>query len=192
MFEELYSEPRPGISGGSLKARDLGTVTTPITKIKRLDPGTSWSFFHPNRVDARLAPPDFRAQVHAIDPNLEVVWHPLHERWCVWVKNPRVRHHLCPGWQLLFPVRYGDGSYMPLDARTLALIFDRSARKWGNGRQYWDRIQDEIRHDYNARRREHSAVVGQNARDRWDFAQIKVSGCGHSSGSKFSTHHSGN
>lgn len=190
MIEELYSEYRPGIAGGSLRSRDIGQIIAPITKPKALDPATSWSFFHPNRVDARFAPADFRARVRDLDPNLEIVWHQLHQRWCVWVRNPRVRNRMCPGWQMLFPVRYADGAFMPLDERTLAAIYDRSARKWGNGLQYWNRIQDEIRHDYVQGQKNRSECVGQQARDRWNFAQIKV-GYGASNGSKFSQHHAG-
>lgn len=190
MIPELYSEPRPGISGGKLHMRDAGTVTVPIEKPRRIGPETSWSFFHPGRVDARFAPADFRRQLHELDPQLEVVWHPVHERWCVWAKNARITHWICAGWQLLFPVKYPDGSYLPLDARVLAAIVDRSGRKWGNGRIYWDRIQDEIRHDYVAGQRHRAEFVGQQGRDRWDFAQIKV-GYGPSNGSKFTNHHAG-
>lgn len=171
--------------------RDAGRVTMPLTKPQAIGPETSWNFFHPGRVDARFAPADFRRQLAEIDPNLQVVWHPVKERWCVWAKNPHITHWICAGWQLLFPVKYPDGSYLPLDARTLAAIVDRSGRKWGNGRQYWDRIQDEIRHDYVAGQRRRSEFVGQQARDRFDFAQIKV-GYGASNGSKFTQHHSGN
>lgn len=192
MFDELYSEHRPDIGGGKLRMRDAGSVATPITKPKALAPETSWNFFHPNRVDARYAPAEFRAKVHAIDANLDVVWHPIQERWCVWVRNPRITHWMCKGWQMLFPVRYPDGRFMPLDERTLAAIFDRSARKWGNGVEYWNRIQDEIRHDRQQGIKNREAMIGQQARDRFDFAQIKVSMAGPSSGSKFTTHHSGN
>jgi hypothetical protein len=195
VIEELYSDPTPvqhqHIRGGTLRGRDLGQVSVPIHRPTALDPSTSWSFFHPSRVDARFAPAEFRSQVKALDPNLDVVWHPIHQRWCVWVRNPKIRHRLCPGWQMLFPVRYADGSFMPLDERTLAAIYDRSARKWGNGIQYWNRIQDEIRHDYVQGQRNRSEFIGQQARDRWAYAQIKV-GYGASNGSKFQKHHSGN
>lgn len=191
MIPDLYSEPHPGIRGGSLRMRDAGEIRQPIQKPGRKDPSTSWSYFPPSRVDVRFAPSDFRAKVNAIDPNLEVVWHPIHERWCVWVRNPRITHWMCKGWQMLFPVRYQDGSFMPLDERTLAAIFDRSARKWGNGLQYWERIQDEIRHDYAVGQKNRADLVGQLARDRFDYAQIKV-GYGSSNGSKFQQHHSGN
>lgn len=195
MFEDLYSEPRPiehqQVTGGRLRSRDVAQYAIPISTPKAIDATGSWSYFHPGRVDARFAPADFRAMVHAIDPQLEIVWHPVHERWCVWVKNPRITHWICPGWQMLFAVRYGDGSYMPLDARTCAEIANRSPRKWGTARQYWDRIVDEMTRDRRRKQTAHSDVVGQNARDRWDFAQIKV-GYGPSNGSKFQQHHSGN
>jgi hypothetical protein len=43
-----------------------------------------------------------------------------------------------------------------------------------------------------AQEQRRQSIVGQDARDRWNFAQIKVAMCGPSSGSKFATHHSGN
>jgi hypothetical protein len=190
MWESLQSEPVPGLSGGRLNARDIGTVTTPISKPKPLGPERSWHFFHPGRADAVLAPESFRRDVDAIDPQLRVVWHPVHERWCVWVKNPRITHWMCAGWQMLFPVRYGDGSYMPLDERTLATIYDRSPRKWGNGKIYFDRIVEEVKRDTDARQRHRGEYVGQIARDHWKHAQIQV-GYGKSNGSKFSKHHAG-
>lgn len=194
MFDGLYAEPGSDaarhVTGGRLRGRDAGTVTIPKATRTVKGPETSWSYFHPGRIDAVFAPAAFRAQVHAIDPNLDVVQHPIHERWCVWVKNPRVTHWMCPGWQLLFPVRYADGSFMPLDARTLAMIYDRSPRKWGNARRYFDRIVEEVRHDYEAGQATRAAVVGQVARDQWKHAQIQV-GYGPSNGSKFSQHHAG-
>ena len=200
MFEELYSEPRPAehqqITGGKLKAvqtaKAVAPMMVPIARPKAGDPATSWNFFHPNRVDARFAPADFRARVHAIDQNLDVVWHPIHERWCVWVRNPHITHWMCAGWQMLFPIKYGDGSFMPLDDRVFAMIYDRSPRKWGNAKVYFDRILDEIRREKKAKQQAHSDIVGQHARDRWDFAQIKVAMRGKSNGSKFQKHHSGN
>lgn len=199
-MDDLYSEPTPvehqQIRGGSLRQvrtrKAAAPITMPIGRIVPLGPETSWSFFHPNRVGAKPAPAAFAAEVRAIDPNLAVAWHPIHERWCVWVKNPRITHWICAGWQLLFPVKYPDGSYMPLDARTLAEIVNRSPRKWGNGLRYFERVYSEIQREKRAAKQHHSDIVGQNARDRWDFAQIKVSMAGPSSGSKFTTHHSGN
>lgn len=196
MFEDLYSEPRPiehqQITGGALRPihtrKAIGTVGVPIAKPTALGPETSWSYFHPNRVDVLYAPADFRARVRALDPQLDVTWHPIHERWCVWVRNPRIRHWMCPGWQLLFPVKYASGAYMPLDERTLAEIVNRSPRKWGNGRQYFDRVVEELDRDRRRKRSAHDDLVGAIARDRFDACQIKNVG----TGSKFSAHHSGN
>lgn len=200
MLDDLYSEPVPvaqqQIHGGKLvpvrTRRALPNMAVPIAKPKVLGPETSWSFFHPGRVDARRAPADFRSQVHAIDPNLDVVWHAVHERWCVWVRNPRIRFWMCPGWQMLFVVRYADGSYMPLDTRTLATIFDRSPRKWGNARQYFDRLEAEMHAERRRKKAAHSNEIGAIAREKFDSCQISVSMRGASNGSKFQKHHSGN
>lgn len=200
MLDDLYSEPRPvqhqDITGGRLKTVRTNKAAAPITgqyaTPTKLDPSVSWSFFHPGRCDVRFAPREFADQLHALDRNLEVVWHPIHERWCVWVRNAHVRHWMCPGWQLLFPVKQSNGEFCPLDARVLAEIVNRSPRKWGNGRQYFDRVIGEINRDRKMKKRTHENVVGAIARERYDFAQIKTSMCGPSNGSKFSTHHSGN
>lgn len=199
MLDDLYSEPVPvqhqQIRGGQLRAvrtpKATAPITLPVAKPQKRGPETSWSFFHPGRVDARFCPPEFRAKVKALDPKLDVVWHPIHERWCVWVQNPRITHWMCAGWQLLFPVKHSDGSYCPLDERTLAEIVNRSPRKHGTGVQYFERVMGEIARDRRKKREHHQDVIGQHARDRWDFAQIKVSMAGKSSGSKFTTHHAG-
>jgi hypothetical protein len=196
MFDDLYSEPRPAahqdITGGALRpvqtAKGIGSIGVPIARPRPLGPEVSWSFFHPGRVDARYAPASFRSQVKAIDPNLDVVWHAIHERWTVWVRNARIRHRMCPGWQLLFPVKYSSGAYMPLDERTLAEIVNRSPRKWGNGRQYFERVIDELTRDRRRKTQAGQDFVGAIARDRFDSFQIK--NIGH--GSKFANHHSGN
>ena len=88
-----------------------------------------------------------------------------------------------------------DARHLVLDAerdeRVLAEIVNRSPRKHGNGRQYFERVMAEIDKDRKAKRTAHQDVIGQHARDRWDFAQIKVSMAGKSSGSKFTNHHAG-
>lgn len=200
MLDDLYSEPIPAqhqqITGGSLKtihtSKAAAPMTVPIAKPKKIGPETSWSFFHPGRVDARFCPDDFRKRVKALDDKLEIVWHPVHERWCVWVRNHHITHWMCAGWQLLFPVKHSDGTYCPLDERVLAEIINRSPRKHGNAKQYFERVLSEMNRDRKQKKTAHSDIIGQNARDRWDFAQIKVSMAGPSSGSKFTTHHAGN
>lgn len=200
MLDDLYSEPRPAehqqIHGGRLQTvqtrRALPNMGVPIVKPKALGPETSWSYFHPGRVDARPAPADFRALVQGIDPNLDVIWHPVYERWCVWVRNPRITHWICAGWQMLFVVRYPDGAYMPLDTRTLATIFDRSPRKWGSARRYFDRLESEMHAERRRRKKDHSNEIGAIAREKYDACQISVSMRGASNGSKFQKHHSGN
>lgn len=191
----LYGEYRPDqpVRGGVLKQRTLpGTYQLPVARRWTTpDRAQSWSFFHPGRCDVRFGPDWFRDQLRAIDPNLDVTWHPVHERWCVWVRNPRITHPMCPGWQLLFPVQYPSGRYLPLDERTIAKVYDRSPRKWGNARIYFDRIEDEILRDRLKVETARKEEVAQSARDHWDFAQIKISMAGPSSGSKFATHHAG-
>ena len=70
-------------------------------------------FWHPNRFGVRFAPNAFRTELRQMHPDLDVTWHPTRERWLVWYKRPRIQHHLCPGWLLLFVVENSEGAYVP-------------------------------------------------------------------------------
>ena len=62
MLDDLYSEPVPvqhqQIRGGQLRAvrtpKATAPITLPVAKPQKRGPETSWSFFHPGRVDARF------------------------------------------------------------------------------------------------------------------------------------------
>ena len=87
-------------------------------------------------------------------------------------------------------VQYPDGSYMPLDERTLAAVFNASARKWGSGRAYFDQVESAVRREQAAKERRQRQDAIDIAMPSFEHSQIKVSGFGKSSGSKFSTYHS--
>lgn len=190
----LYSEPQanPQIRGGKLiPGRQIPLGRTLARRgEERLDQ-SPW-FFTPGDVDRVLGPEDFRAKLKEIDSRLEVVWHKVNERWVIWfhapqeVKTPRLK-----GWKLIFPVQHPDGSYMPLDERTLAKVWDRTGRRYGSGLAYWNRVEAEYWREYDAKEATHKQYVRDVAGDRFDFAQIKISMRGQSSGSKFANHHSG-
>jgi len=188
-----YSEDRPDrpVSGGSWRSPgDAGTITVPRAPASVTDPAQSLHYFGPNRFGVQFGPRAFRAELHAIDPRLEVTWHPLAERWIIWAKNPDVTFWMHPGWSLLFPVQaHPSGAYLPLDARTLAKVYDRSPRRWGSGRAYFERIVDEVRRDYARGQRDRQQYVRDVAGDVVDHARIQVSMRGHSNGSKFASHH---
>jgi hypothetical protein len=104
-------------------------------------------FWNPNRIGVQLAPEWFRRKLHEIDNELEVTWDRHNERWLVWVKKPRLQTRLCQGWLLLFPVHDGKGGFVPLDERTLAKVYEISARQWGDGKRYFEAVARERERD---------------------------------------------
>ena len=148
-------------------------------------------FWHPNRFGVRHAPMAFRARLWAVHPDLDVTWHPIKERWLVWYKRPRIRHHLCQGWLLLMVVEDSAHQYVPLDERVFAAVYEQSGFKWGNGKQYWARIEDEAQRDRAATDAQREQYMDDVGAAQWDHTKIQVSMCGPSSGSKFVNHHAG-
>ena len=148
-------------------------------------------FWHPNRFGVRFAPSEFRAELRQMHPDLDVTWHPTRERWLVWYKRPRIQHHLCPGWLLLFVVENSGGAYVPLDARTFAAIHEQSGFKWGSGREYWARVEQEAQRERDDRDEDREQLLDDVGSERWDHTKIQVSMRGPSNGSKFVQHHAG-
>ena len=152
---------------------------------------TTLQYWHPNRFGVHHAPAAFRARLQALHPDLDITWHPISERWLVWYKRPRIQHQLCAGWLLLMVVEDSAHQYVPLDERVFAAVYEQSGFKWGNGKQYWARIEDEAQRERDrsdAQRDQHIEDVGT---DHWDHTRIQISMCGPSSGSKFVNHHAG-
>lgn len=143
----------------------------------------SW-YWHPNRVEVRKGPADFTKRLHAFHPDLEVTWNPIRERWCVWVRKPRLNHPVCQGWQLLFFVEH-DGAYAPLDNRVLAKLYERSGMKWGNLYEYWLRIEREMERDREKLAADRADSINQGGGEYFQFTQIKNIG----KGNKFSEYH---
>ena len=149
----------------------------------------SW-FWSPSRVDAIYAPSWFLDQLHQMDPDLTVTWDVWNERWLVWMKQPRFQSKYSQGWMLLFPVRYEDGSYMPLDERVMARLYAASTQKWGRGRDYFLAIEREMERDKEKAKADRDDNVKHAAGEYYDHMKIQVSGCGPSNGSKFAAHFS--
>jgi hypothetical protein len=176
-------------------AGKLGPGGAPIRQAvaapKRLGPETTPWFWHPNRVGVRMGPDSFRQRLwDELGSELEVTWHPLKERWLVWAKAPKIQHPLCTGWRLLFIHEGPDREYLPLDERVLARLYHASAMKHGDARKYFDRIAAEIMRDRETKEKDDFQDTMDKAMETgWDFSRIKVSGCGQSSGSKFSDFH---
>lgn len=135
--------------------------------------GDAW--WHPNRA-VRLAPEGFRRRLKSIHPDLEVTWNPVRERWLVWYKRDRVRS--TDGWLLLFPVENSAGEYVPLDDRTFAAIYERSAFQLSGASEYWSRIESEHQRQEEKHRKECRDLAGDAADERWDYTLIKNVGAG--------------
>ena len=151
----------------------------------------SLHFWAPSRFGVTRAPADFQRKLHAVHADLDVTWHPLRERWLVWYRRPRIQHPLSAGWLLLFVVENSAHDYVPLDDRTLAACYEQSGFKWGSGKQYWARIEEEAQRDHEKRDATREQLVDDIGSAQWDHTKIQVSMRGHSSGSKFVTHHAG-
>jgi hypothetical protein len=171
----------------SLKSKpSQDSITLPKASRDKVDPSESRYFWYPQRLGVKLGPAEFRKRLHEIHDGLEVTWHPIMERWQVWYKMPRVRYHLCPGWFLLFNVETSDGEFIPLDERTLAAVYEQSGKKWGNGLNYWNRIESEHQRQAERAQRDRDDKSDERASEYWDYMKIK--NIGH--GSKFANHHS--
>lgn len=191
MLNDLYSEPTPverqQVKGGSWSSTGRSLpVSMSISRGSVRGPELSWNYFHPGRVDARFAPDAFRRRLHEVDERLEVVWHPIHERWVCFVRQPDIKFWMCPGWKRLFIVRYPDESFMPLDERTLGEAWSRHPKLYNyRGRDYFERVVlEHMREQRRTERKDYESDLEARARDQWRYAQIKNIG----SGSKFADH----
>jgi hypothetical protein len=151
----------------------------------------SLRFWYPGRFGVKFAPDEFQQKLQALHPDLEATWHPIKERWLIWYKRPRIKNPHSPGWMLLFVVEDSAGDFVPLDARTLALVYKQSGFTWGSGKKYWARIEEEILRDRAKVDTDREAVLEDVGSDRWDHTKIQVSMRGPSNGSKFTRHHAG-
>ena len=76
---------------------------------------------------------------------------------------------------------------MPVDERTLAKLYDRSGKRWGDLFQYWLRIEQEMERDRRRVEDAHKDDGATRAKDLWDSMAIKNIGLG----SKFVNYHAG-
>ena len=148
-------------------------------------------YWHPQRFGVKKAPGWFRSQLQGIHRDVDITWHPVRERWLVWYRRPRIQHATSPGWMLLFEAENSQGEHIPLDARILAAVYEQSGMKWGSGKQYWSRVEQEAQRATDSREAARDQAVEDAGADRWDYSEIKVSMRGPSNGSKFVNHHAG-
>lgn len=168
-----------------------GFSTQVGSKTGKLGPEQNPWYWNPNRVGARSAPLWFQDKLREVDPEglIDVRWNPILERWVAFYRNWKVNHPICQGWQLMMKVQYPDGSYMPLDERLLAALFNASARRWGSGKTYFDAIEREVTRDREKREKARTQEAIDIAMPFYDHSQIKV-GYGANNGSKFADYHS--
>lgn len=172
----------------AIGTRKLSPFTMTPARPKKLGREHHRWFFHPNRCDIRLGPERFRRLLKDFDQGLEVAWNPIHERWGIWMRDPKIQHPVCQGWKLMFFSQDEKGVYEPLDQRILAKLYARSAKQFGNLWEYWLRVEQEMERDREKRDDNHVTHMNQGAGDYFDFMKIKV-GYGKSSGSKFQEYH---
>lgn len=139
-----------------------------------LSPETMPSFWNPRLLGIRTAPEDFREKYKAISDDLEIVWNRFTERWQCFARSNRVNHPICRGWRLLFIVSEPDGSYRPLDERTLAEIWARDGMRQGDSKKYFDRVQREFFRDKEIRENASKQEDWDGAGDYYKFTQPKV------------------
>jgi len=162
-------------------------ITIPLAKPGKPEPAVNVWFWNPQRYGIDHGPEWFTKRLHNIDPELEVTWSPMHERWLVWAKSPKLVHPVCQGWRLLFVHHDRDHNYLPLSELVFARIFEASVFAQGSAKAYFDRIIDEQERDDVRKETRLSTEAIDRAMPQFDYSKIKVSGYGPSNGSKFST-----
>ena len=142
-------------------------------------------YWHPNRESVQQAPAEFRRRLHAIDSDLEAVFSPVHEGWLIWVKNPRIQHWLCKGWQLLYlwehPQRH---EFLPLNELVFHNLMLIDAKRYAGAQQYYEKVQAGV----EEARLERDKVYTAERRDRQSemLESHKISTAG--TGSKSALH----
>lgn len=172
----------------------VGSIRVTPKRLPALDMAAVPHYWHPERDGSIQCPPAFDAKLRRIHPDLRVVrpaaQAPVPKQfqcWTLWVKQPRIRHRLCPGWQLLLPWSYF-GRELPLDERLFAAIAHFDRRHLGeNAVQYFDRLIRERDRDRERKEKSHRADVVAEARDYMGYTKIKNIG----RGNKFALHHDG-
>ncbi len=164
----------------------------PFKRGPRLGPEHNRWFWNPNRVGAYPLD-DWRIlrSLREVDPtgDISINWNPVTSRWQVWMRARNFHNPICSGWKLLFVVEL-EGQYVPVDERTLARLYERSGRRYGNLWEYWLKVEQAMDREKAQSDREHAQHMSDGAGEYFDYTTIKV-GYGPSNGSKFSRFHSG-
>lgn len=148
-------------------------------------------YWHPQRDGVEAPPRDFAAKLHAVHPDLRLTMPPAQAPvpvrcWLLWVKQPRITHNLCPGWQLLMAWKLGN-ELLPLDERLFAAIYHFDARHMGSAVQYFDRYISEREKARAKEKAKYSDDLHYRTRDY--YRTTKISSIGR--GNRFALHHDG-
>ena len=146
-------------------------------------------WWNPGRPGVKLGPEWFREKLHGLGDDLEVTWNAFRERWCIFMKQPKVTHPIAKGWSLLLVVEGADGEFLPLDERILARLYSASQKRWGSGAKYWEALEREAERDKARLEAETFQATMDQALESFDHSKISVSMVGQSNGSKFSDYH---
>lgn len=162
--------------------RRLPGFRAPVGPRAKLGPEFNTWYWNPYRVGAGEAPISFRQKLREIDPEnlIDVRWNPVVEKWGVFYKNPKIAHPICSGWVLLFLVEPRE-----LDERVLARLYNSSAAKWGNGRQYFQAVVRELEREKELKDKARREEAIDLAMPFWEHSRISNIG----KGNKFSKYH---
>lgn len=171
------------ITGDSLRGGRKIPVRHQVSRGKKLGPEHMTWYWNPFRAGARPAPESFVKKLREVDPDnlIDVRWNPIVEKWGVFYRNPKIQHPICSGWVLLFLVEPRE-----LDERVLARLYEASAAKWGNGRQYFAAVVREMEREEEARDKKRRNEAVDMAMPFWEHSRISTAG----KGNKFSEYHS--
>ena len=61
---------------------------------------------------------------------------------------------------------------MPLDDRALAAVYEHSGFKWGSGKKYWARIEEEAQRDHASRDTDRENLLDDIGSAQWDALQL--------------------
>lgn len=163
------------------------------------DPEILAHYWHPQREGAIPPPAAFDAKLKAIDPDLFVCYSPVHERWLLWVKEPRIgrgsdaaaadaTQMYCPGWLLLMIWEHSQTkAYLELSDLLFMNVFMISRRRWGNAQIYYDRVMADIRRQQASAEKAYQDDRRTYQKDRRDGWKISSAGAGN----KFALYHDG-
>lgn len=144
-------------------------------------PETNPWYWNPNRVGAYQAPSWFMKLLHEVEEKLDCRFNPVTGRWQVWYQAPRIQTPICSGWNLILAFDPWE-----MDERVMAVLYDRSQKKWGSAEKYFDRVVSEIERDREKKDRASRQEAIDMAMPSFEHSQIKNIG----KGSKFATYHS--